>query len=545
MIVIFNAKSAAHFFFFFPLLLALSSSATYAMTRDDTNELVEMCVSHLRDHAQHYLSLIRSKQTDGVLWAVFRAVPRTSPLDRPIELSKASFLALSSMASSKADVLLRMQREVDATRQFVCWFTLDDGFGAPLASKVLIIDAGDVEETAEVHPTAGKHTSAQLSSNPDAHSRKRAESPKSVRDLIAAVAASQSSAKVASSKTPIRSTGHHVELPEAGAATSRSTAGSSVDVTGSPAMLMKMVMQVADSVASMGSAMDMLTARCCQIEKDMSLLGRRVHDLEMPVFGLDYDYRVEYASSTAPEPSNSGDLATNNSGIAAARTPKASATSNVKGRNKVLTTNADLMMQITEVSLRLGETENRVRVLESQSQNVERLRQLVFQQVEGVKQHVAHLANRSTDSGRAEMEESMSYPWRKPPQELGNSKQGPALSPSGPSSRQQRGVTALTFPPSAKLLDSPPHQQTNDHRKINFSSAAEEGTRSSSVSPWRQAMTRGSDVSAGPGHSGGDVSTFEQPRSSSNASSTPRPGALTDMIQALEVKLGGIRQRHR
>ncbi|CUG86756.1 Hypothetical protein, putative, partial [Bodo saltans] len=318
--------------FCFPLEYQVMASSS---TKHDVERLVGHCVTHLQDHASHYLSLIQSKRVEGVLWAVFRVGERLLPqgAQQGVELHKASFLALSSMVSSKADVLLRMQRDCDQERQFVCWFTLDDAKGSAVASKVLTIDAGapvaesrhdDDDVVGQDAPTQHAHGSSVLSHFRNRHERQpgqrstsrdhndhhhsaaslvsavyatpsvapttqplrgtrqeehtepgRPRSPRTVRDLLAAVA--KTSAPPSKPAEPIRPT---TEVSNSGAAEANVT------------MLMRMVMQVADSVASMGAAMDQLSLRCTSIESEMKQVKDRVHLIEVPMFGDDYDFNA-------------------------------------------------------------------------------------------------------------------------------------------------------------------------------------------------------------------------------------------------------------
>lgn len=575
--------------------MSLSSS------KQDVDRYVSQCVAHLQDHASHYLSLIQSKRVEGVLWAVFRVGERLLPqgAHQGVELHKASFLALSSMVSSKADVLLRMQRDCDDERQFVCWFTLDDAHGTALASKVLTIDAGVILHHQQVQENHGAHhevvhpapasrmvddTSSSVisqfrqrnsersaSRGHEQHSASNAasfipsgahrhpqhdqqreqqgahrqeqqgvmtgdarpRSPRTVRELLAAVGKTSQPMQVQQQvATP---------PPEQGSSNTAEAAN--------VAMLMRMVMQVADSVASMGAAIDQISVRCANIESDVKTLKDRIHLVEVPMFGDDYDFSASLSA---------GGTRVGNSGFDARHKPHVawhSADTNDSGvangqKKRALLSASEMLIQLTELSLRVGETENRVRVLESSKESAELQRKLLHEQVDALKTRLADYIkiserrqdsvnnNTSTGSRHAMFEEQQSapndYPWRRhhnqPDTRGGDVRQGNESSlPTFEDANRQMTATSSSIAAATRMMESPfrgytppltssVHPRASPHRERHHPGYEE-----------------GIDTNVGRQYS------HEHSREHAPATPHQQPGALTDMIRSLETRLGGIR----
>jgi hypothetical protein len=600
--------------------MASSSSSS----KQDIERYVGHCVTHLQDHASHYLSLIQSKRVEGVLWAVFRVGERLLPqgVQQGVELHKASFLALSSMVSSKADVLLRMQRDCDQDRQFVCWFTLDDAKGSSaLASKVLTIDAGapastDDEPHASREPPANEtsalsqfrrrhdRAAGQRSSSrdPDDHSAAaslvstafpassvaavprqqrqhggnfhdeqrpatestRPRSPRTVRDLLAAVAKSSA----APGKQPDYQAAPPVAAPQSAEV---STPAADANVT----MLMRMVMQVADSVASMGAAMDQLSLRCVSMETEIKDLKERIHLVELPMFGDDYHFNA--ASSPSSRVGHTG--ADGQRPHVAWQTNQNESGNNSSKQKRALLSASEMLIQLTELSLRVGETENRVRVLESSREAAELQRKILHEQVDGLKIRMSDfvkstqrlhessglLSSRDAPPSRHYTADSDSparsseYPWRQ-------HQQPPASQPTSEDQRSEQqardvhrkwsnSATAASSSIAAatRMMDSPfngyaPPLSTHSTRRtpVEGSLVREE---SALIGDSRNASQQ-----QGPSSTGDDYyqqTTFSTTESHQHFQSgnmnvqqrttQPPQGALSDMIRSLETKLGGIR----
>lgn len=585
-------------------------------TKHDVERLVGHCVTHLQDHASHYLSLIQSKRVEGVLWAVFRVGERLLPqgAQQGVELHKASFLALSSMVSSKADVLLRMQRDCDQERQFVCWFTLDDAKGSAVASKVLTIDAGapvaesrhdDDDAVGQDAPTQHPHGSSVLSNFRNRHERQpeqrstsrehdyhrqsaaaslvsavyatpsvaptmqplrgtrqeehtepgRPRSPRTVRDLLAAVA--KTSAPPSKPVEPIRPT---TEVSNSGAAEANVT------------MLMRMVMQVADSVASMGAAMDQLTLRCSSIESEIKQVKDRVHLIEVPMFGDDYDFNA----SSSPSTSRVGHAGVDGQGqkphVAWQSNDATMNSSHNSKQKRALLSASEMLIQLTELSLRVGETENRVRVLESSKEAAELQRKILHEQVDALKIRMSDfvkssqrlqesnsmLGNRDQQSSRhynppppaASDAPSLSneYPWRQHQQHQQDGDVNRQWSTSAT-------ATSSSIAAATRMMDSPfrgytpplsSHPSSHNARRLPLDDSP---PREHQPTPAQMVATRTSEkeyhYEASSLHASSQVdkanhANHEQQQHQQRMMGQPQ-GALTDMIRSLETKLGGIR----
>lgn len=561
-------------------------------SKQDIERLVTHCVTHLQDHAAHYLSLIQSKRVGGVLWAVFRVGERILPesAQQGVELHKASFLALSSMVSSKADVLLRMQRDCDQDRQFVCWFTLDDPKGGALASKVLTIDAGSSTEEDEYrrgdvgtdsvlstfrqrserhserhHDMHGDSAGASLVSSvrpasaenregapkqlalsrnpppPEASTTgpppPRTNSPRTVRDLLAAVAQSHRP----STPPPHQHVTTAPQRPSPPPQNSEDAQASGATV----AMLMRMVMQVADSVASMGAAMDHITSRCGVMESEIKTLKERVHQVEVPMFGDDYSFATAVAASGGPRVgSESVDGGRRHPHVAWSSNEADGAGSQQGGKKRALLSASEMLIQLTELSLRLGETENRVRVLESNKDSAEMHRKILHEQLEGVKTRMVDIAkvvrvqensllnssNGGVGNGRpTEFNRPVAndYPWRNQQQQdhqTGGNDRSHYVDNSQSEEMQSQqyrksaSASSSSIAAATRMMDSPFKGYTpplSHHRPSSTGASSPPRSNPSS-----------------------------EPQSTlpvEHATQRPPPGPLSDMIRSLESKLGGIR----
>lgn len=100
-----------------------------------TQALVDQCIRILSSDAKTHHATVRHSSEDGVLWAVFVADNQSV-----VRMKKSSFLKLSTIQSSKAQSLIQMYNTCNHNTQFVCWFTLEDSESKPMASKVMLVD---------------------------------------------------------------------------------------------------------------------------------------------------------------------------------------------------------------------------------------------------------------------------------------------------------------------------------------------------------------------------------------------------------------------
>ena len=248
---------------------------------------VDACVAHLTEHSEHYFNVVRGKRQDGVLWAVFTIVSRRGLDDgagapkKRVAVKRASFLPLTTVLNTNAPSLIQMFNSCDHTRQFVCWFTLESSEGEPLLSKVMSVD-GDAQHHAGSPQQQHHHQQQQQQpSRTTSAARPAAEphqSPASPSGDIAALKNDmnqfeRSRYSRSNTTTPTRS--HHAGQPT-GANSARAGGGASPvgrgGRAGSPMMtgsvvgqqsyqqVLRMSMQVADSVADMGQSIDEVRA---------------------------------------------------------------------------------------------------------------------------------------------------------------------------------------------------------------------------------------------------------------------------------------------
>jgi hypothetical protein len=121
------------------------------------------CVAHVQDNASQYFAMIHKKGGGHILWAVFSLVGGFQ-----VVIKRASYLSIATMQTTKAQSLLQMYDQCDATRQFVCWFTLEDSRSTPLTSKVVIIDAS---RSGRSSPSVATHTVPAAQPTPQAAAR--------------------------------------------------------------------------------------------------------------------------------------------------------------------------------------------------------------------------------------------------------------------------------------------------------------------------------------------------------------------------------------
>lgn len=135
-------------------------------------EAIRLSVDYITNKAQHFFSVVRSKQEDGVLWFAFsyKEEPIETALrnqkilsaddvskNGTLSVKKTAFLPISAIITTDSKPLLDMVARCDKRQQFVAWFTLEQtsynfngterqiaagaGSGSnPQVSKVIIVD---------------------------------------------------------------------------------------------------------------------------------------------------------------------------------------------------------------------------------------------------------------------------------------------------------------------------------------------------------------------------------------------------------------------
>eukprot|EP01060_Flectonema_neradi_P031791 TRINITY_DN4913_c0_g1_i1.p1 TRINITY_DN4913_c0_g1~~TRINITY_DN4913_c0_g1_i1.p1 ORF type:complete len:350 (+),score=94.07 TRINITY_DN4913_c0_g1_i1:50-1099(+) len=102
----------------------------------------EEAMQHITANAQHYFEVVRGHGRRGLLWLVF------STTGGRLGVKSLSFLPLEAVESSQSESLMSMYRSYKEDTQFVCWYTLEDETGAPIFSKVVVVDSS-VENVTE------------------------------------------------------------------------------------------------------------------------------------------------------------------------------------------------------------------------------------------------------------------------------------------------------------------------------------------------------------------------------------------------------------
>ena len=95
----------------------------------------EEAMQHITANAQHYFEVVRGHGRRGLLWLVF------STSAGKIGVKSLSFLPLEAVESSQSESLMSMYESYKEETQFVCWYTLEDESGAPMFSKVVVVDS--------------------------------------------------------------------------------------------------------------------------------------------------------------------------------------------------------------------------------------------------------------------------------------------------------------------------------------------------------------------------------------------------------------------
>ena len=125
----------------------------FVKRKRDYEAEVDACIAHLTSHSQQYYEQVRKQQTeaDGVLWVVFVVAPppqgEAAHVAVEVTVKRSSFLPLTTVLQTKAETIIQIYRQCDRSRQFVAWFTIENPAGEPLVSKVMTIDAAGAADS--------------------------------------------------------------------------------------------------------------------------------------------------------------------------------------------------------------------------------------------------------------------------------------------------------------------------------------------------------------------------------------------------------------
>jgi hypothetical protein len=265
-----------------PLFRSRLKSSVRFIEVDETmvDSMVDACIQNLSKEAKKYFELVSSNDADGVLWAVFTA-PQNPQSGAAPQLKRYSFLPLSTVQSSKAQSLIQMYNTCNHKSQFVCWFTLEDFSGKPLASKVMIVDAGRSElgiaakrftDPSAWHNSHENQALEELKEDMMSFQRQRmggggggggGTSPR-----VGATSTSMNEERL-SYMSQLNHTNSFARNPTSTASKLAQGGGTPIEIATANQyqQILKVCLQVADSVAKMGTAIDELQSRVDSLQK--------------------------------------------------------------------------------------------------------------------------------------------------------------------------------------------------------------------------------------------------------------------------------------
>lgn len=244
-------------------------------------QLVAACMAHLNANAERYYNMVSDKDADGILWAVFSCDPHRSTTQ--VSVKRASFLPLAQVMSTKAQSLIQMYHACNLATQFVCWFTLENGSGEPMVSKVMVVDAPQ-GQLRQQHRSSGSKPLQNAMAAMQANSSEAAVLQNLKADMLnfqereEQQLMQQSAPRLDETRSALQRASSSSNAKRGGASPAAGNVGGAngadvramTDAASQYQHILRVSLQIADSVSRMGTAMDELTQRVDALEKELN-----------------------------------------------------------------------------------------------------------------------------------------------------------------------------------------------------------------------------------------------------------------------------------